>query len=131
MTYSKYYKIVLEAVTQGSKVDGYPSRILFHSVKTILLSLSLCLGGCAGFVQLGDSKNSFDRDSAPYWEEGRVYGGTLKNQSHSEWSDRQPQGIQNTYIGSGVNPNGGQNETGTQFPFGRTGWGTRPYEHNF
>ena len=39
MIYSKYYSIVLEAVTQGSKVCGCPSRILFRSAKTTLFLL--------------------------------------------------------------------------------------------
>ena len=43
MTYSKYSSIVLEAVTQGSKVGGYPSRVLFRSVKTILFITLICL----------------------------------------------------------------------------------------
>jgi hypothetical protein len=43
VTYSKYTTIVLEAVTQGSKVCGDPSRVLFRSAKTILFITLICL----------------------------------------------------------------------------------------
>jgi len=124
MTNKKYNKNTLETVTQGSMVSGNPSRIL-SLLKTTLLLLSLFLNGCAStdsFVQLGEPQNSFSADSK---------FSIPKDEGHSQWSDRQKSAITDTYIGSGVNPNGGQNGTGTQFPFGRTGWGSRPYEPNF
>lgn len=124
MTNKNYNNNTLEAVTQGSVVGGDPSKIL-SLLKTTLLLLSLFLGGCAStdsFVKLGEPENSFSADSK---------FAISKDEGHSQWSDRQKPAITDTYIGSGVNPNGGQNETGTQFPFGRTGWGSRPYEPNF
>jgi hypothetical protein len=124
MTNKIYNKDTLEAVTQGSVVGGNPSRII-SLLKTTLLLLSLFLGGCAStdsFVKLGEPQNSFSADSK---------FAISRDEGHSQWSDRQKPAITDTYIGSGVNPNGGQNETGTQFPFGRTGWGSRPYEPNF
>lgn len=42
MFYSKYYKVVLEAVTQGSKVGSYPNRAFLCSIKTTLI-LSLLI----------------------------------------------------------------------------------------
>jgi hypothetical protein len=42
MTYSKYYKIVLEAVTQGSKVGGCPSKFL-SLLKTTLFIIAVSL----------------------------------------------------------------------------------------
>jgi hypothetical protein len=48
MTYSKYTSIFLEAVTQGSKVGGYPSRVLFRSVKTILFITLISLNNSFG-----------------------------------------------------------------------------------
>jgi len=124
MTNNNYNNNTLEAVTQGSEVSGNPSRIL-SLLKTTLLLLSLFLSGCAStdsFVQMGQPDNSFNADSK---------FAIPKDEGHSQWSNRQKPAITDTYIGSGVNPNGGQNETGTQFPFGRTGWGSRPFEPNF
>jgi hypothetical protein len=124
MTNNNYNNNTLEAVTQGSVVGGNPSKII-SLLKTTLLLLSLFLTGCAStdsFVKLGEPQNSFSADSK---------FAISKDEGHSQWSDRQKPAITDTYIGSGVNPNGGQNETGTQFPFGRTGWGSRPYEHSF
>jgi hypothetical protein len=43
MIYSQYHTIVLEAVTQGSKVCGYPSRVLVRSAKTILFITLIAL----------------------------------------------------------------------------------------
>ena len=70
------------------------------------------------FVQLGKPQNSFDRNSSFK---------IPKDEGYSEWGDRRPDPLENTYVGEGVNPNGAE----TQFPFGRTGWGTRQYEHSF
>ena len=43
MLYSQYHSIALEAVTQGSKVCGYPSRVLVRSAKTILFITLIAL----------------------------------------------------------------------------------------
>ena len=111
---NRYNKNTLEAVTQGSEVGGNPSKIL-SLLKTTLLLLSLFLTGCA-------STNSFNADSK--------YAIT-QNESHSQWCDRQESPLKDTFVGSGVNPNAGQNEIGTQWPFGRTGWGMRQFEPSF
>lgn len=113
-----YNKDILEAVTQA-QVSGKPARSLdpFHLVKTTLFLLGLLLTGCA-------STNNFSVDSKYSISE---------NESYSQWSERQPNPQKDTYIGSGINPSGGgDNYTwGTQWPFGRTGWGVRPFEPNF
>jgi hypothetical protein len=70
------------------------------------------------FVQPGKPQNSFDRNSSFK---------IPRDEGYSEWGNRRPDPLQNTYVGEGVNPNGRE----TQFPFGRTGWGTRQYEHSF
>jgi len=111
---NNYNKNTLEAVTQGSEVGGNPSKIL-SLLKTTILLLSLFLSGCA-------STNSFSKDSK--------YS-IPANESHSQWCDRETSPLNDTYIGSGVNPNGGQNGIGTQWPFGRTGWGMRQFEASF
>ena len=46
MTYSKYSSIVLEAVTQGSKVGGNPSKSLSLLKTTILLVIINSIGYC-------------------------------------------------------------------------------------
>jgi hypothetical protein len=114
MLNNNYNNNTLEAVTQGSVVGGHPSKIL-SLLKTTLLLLSLVLTGCA-------STNSFNADSKYTINQ---------NESHSQWCDRQENPLKDTFVGSGVNPNAGQNEIGTQWPFGRTGWGTRQFEPSF
>jgi hypothetical protein len=44
MVNNSYNKNSLEAVTQGSRVGGYPNRVSFHSVKTTLFLLLVLVG---------------------------------------------------------------------------------------
>lgn len=114
MTTKEYNKYVLEAVTQG-EVGGEPASSLypFRLAKTTFILILSLLTGCA-------STNSFNSDSK--------YA-ISTNESYSQWSERQPNPQKDTYIGSGIDP--AVNGVPVQWPWGRTGWGLRPFEPNF
>jgi hypothetical protein len=82
------------------------------------VSLCSCSSSNDNFVKLGEPRNSFDRNSTFQ---------IPKDEAYSKWNERHADPLENTYIGEGKNPNGVE----TQFPFGRTGWGTRQYENSF
>ena len=97
-----------------------PSDALKHAgwFSLVMILLSSCFSTNDNFVELGKPQNSFDRNSTFQ---------IPKDEAYSKWNERHADPLENTYIGEGKNPNGVE----TQFPFGRTGWGTRQYEHNF
>lgn len=82
MTYSKYTDIVLEAVTQGSKVSGCPSKFL-SLLKTTLFIIAISLNNTysedkvmeqifAGFDKINDNsfiKISYYKDAPETAEE--------------------------------------------------------------